>query len=58
MKPALRAAARILAAAMTAATEPAAAEAAPEDPCLWLEEVQGEKALDWVRARNAESRAA
>jgi prolyl oligopeptidase len=27
------------------------------DPFLWLEEVQGEKALDWVRARNAESAA-
>ncbi len=28
---------------------------APEDPYLWLEEVTGEKALDWVKARNAES---
>ena len=28
---------------------------APEDPYLWLEDVSGEKALDWVRARNAES---
>jgi prolyl oligopeptidase len=27
------------------------------DPWLWLEDVQGERALDWVRARNAESRA-
>ncbi len=27
------------------------------DPYLWLEEVQGEKALDWVKARNAETRA-
>jgi prolyl oligopeptidase len=26
-----------------------------EDPHLWLEEVEGEKALDWVRAQNAES---
>ncbi len=26
-----------------------------EDPYLWLEDVSGEKALDWVRARNAES---
>ncbi len=25
------------------------------DPYLWLEEVEGEEALDWVRARNAES---
>jgi prolyl oligopeptidase len=24
----------------------------PEDPYLWLEDVTGEKALDWVRARN------
>lgn len=29
--------------------------AAPEDPFLWLEEVEGERALDWARARNAES---
>ena len=28
---------------------------APEDPYLWLEDVSGERALDWVRARNAES---
>ena len=27
----------------------------PEDPYQWLEDVSGEKALDWVRARNAES---
>src|SRR5690349_8712127 len=24
-----------------------------DDPFLWLEDVQGEKALDWVRQRNA-----
>jgi prolyl oligopeptidase len=28
---------------------------APEDRYLWLENVTGEKALDWARARNAES---
>ena len=28
---------------------------APEDPYLWLEEVTGEKALDWVKARNTEA---
>ncbi len=27
----------------------------PADPYLWLEEVQGQQALDWARARNAES---
>ncbi|MFQ5608650.1 MAG: prolyl oligopeptidase family protein [Woeseiaceae bacterium] len=26
-----------------------------EDPYLWLEEVQDEKALDWVRAKNADT---
>jgi prolyl oligopeptidase len=26
-----------------------------EDPYLWLEDVTGEQALDWVRARNAET---
>ncbi|HEX2010006.1 MAG TPA: prolyl oligopeptidase family serine peptidase [Roseateles sp.] len=28
-----------------------------DDPYLWLEEVQGERALAWVRERNAESQA-
>jgi len=27
----------------------------PEDPYLWLEDVSGERALEWVKARNAES---
>ncbi|MEW6707527.1 MAG: prolyl oligopeptidase family serine peptidase [Pseudomonadota bacterium] len=31
--------------------------ATPDDPYLWLEEVQGDKALAWARERNAESRA-
>lgn len=34
-----------------------AADADPVDPHLWLEDVQGERALAWVHARNAESRA-
>lgn len=34
-----------------------ATAAEPDDPHLWLEEVQGEKALAWVRERNAESAA-
>ncbi len=38
---------------MTHAQTPAEAAA---DPYLWLEDVQGEKALDWVRERNAASR--
>ena len=29
--------------------------AEPADPHLWLEEVAGEKQLDWVKARNAEA---
>ena len=32
-----------------------AAAVTEEDPLLWLEEVQGERALAWVRERNAES---
>ena len=28
------------------------------DPFLWLEDVDGERQLDWVRARNAESQQA
>ena len=33
----------------------AAVAQAPDDPYLWLEEVAGDEALAWVRARNAES---
>jgi prolyl oligopeptidase len=33
----------------------AAKAPAPEDRYLWLEDVTGEKALEWARARNAES---
>jgi prolyl oligopeptidase len=33
------------------------AEPDPTDPYLWLEDVQGARALAWVHARNAESRA-
>ncbi len=32
-----------------------AAQASARDPYLWLEDVTGEKALAWVKARNAES---
>ena len=45
--------------AMSTAGPVAAADAAkapaPPDPYLWLEDVTGEKALEWARARNAES---
>ena len=34
---------------------PAAPAPPPDDPHLWLEEVQGERALGWVRERNAQS---
>src|SRR5688572_17666668 len=34
-----------------------AATTSDGDPYLWLEEVTGEKALGWVRQRNAESTA-
>ena len=54
----------LLALAMTAtlalpvtANANANANAADDDPYLWLEEVQGERALAWVRERNAQSRA-
>ncbi|HET9646578.1 MAG TPA: S9 family peptidase, partial [Burkholderiaceae bacterium] len=30
---------------------------ADDDPFLWLEDVQGDKALAWARERNAQSRA-
>ena len=43
------------AAAAEAAAAPTA-DAAAADPYLWLEDVQGERALAWVRERNAQSR--
>ncbi len=39
---------------MPSASSPATTAA--QDPYLWLEDVQGDKALDWVRARNAATR--
>src|SRR5262245_8199155 len=56
--------ARIFVAVLIVATPPAlAARAASaalpidvvDDPYLWLEDVTGEKALDWVRQQNAAS---
>ena len=41
---------------MAADTNTAHAAPTPDDPFLWLEDVQGDKALAWVRERNAESR--
>jgi prolyl oligopeptidase len=49
-------------AAALAASAPAMAQTVPapadDDPYLWLEDVQGDKALAWVRERNAETKAA
>jgi prolyl oligopeptidase len=42
----------LLAAVLSA---PTAASMANEDPYLWLEDVEAENSLDWVRARNAEN---
>jgi prolyl oligopeptidase len=41
--------------AQAPAADMAAAPTAAEDPFLWLEEVEGERALEWVRAQNARS---
>jgi prolyl oligopeptidase len=38
-----------------ASVEPAPEPAMPEDPYLWLEDVEGERALTWVEAQNAVS---
>jgi prolyl oligopeptidase len=48
-------AAAALAMTLTTATTTAARDTA-DDPWLWLEEVQGEKALDWVRELNVHTR--
>ena len=42
-------------AAMAVLMSFAMALAADDDPYLWLEDVEGEEALDWVRAQNARS---
>jgi prolyl oligopeptidase len=57
----LRNAAKVLtlAVACIAASAPLAMAALPDtddDPYLWLEDIQGERALNWVRERNAQSR--
>jgi len=50
------AAALNLAAPIAMSETPApAATPSTDDPYLWLEDVQGEKALNWVRERNAQS---
>lgn len=38
-----------------AAVAQSPAATSPDDPFLWLEEVEGPRALDWVRERNARS---
>ena len=47
----------LLAVALMSTALNAPTQTPPDDPYLWLEEVQGEKALNWVRERNRESRA-
>ena len=44
---------KYFAAILTALFTATIAVAADEDPYLWLEEVEGEKALEWVKARSA-----
>src|SRR5512135_1965075 len=58
MRPAALALALAMTALRTTATAQTATALPPVDPNLWLEDVTGEKALDWVRARNKESAAA
>jgi prolyl oligopeptidase len=45
----------LLLAACTTMKTPEVAPTASTDPYLWLEDVQGERALNWVRERNRES---
>ncbi len=46
-----------LIAGLAIAGSASAQTAPPSDPHAWLEDVQGEKALDWVKARNAKAEA-
>ena len=48
---------QILIAVVVLALSGIAAAEAPEDPYLWLEEVEGEKALEWVTERSADDTA-
>lgn len=52
-----RAAASTLLALLAACSTPVPAPTAAEDPHQWLEDVSGERALAWVRERNAASQA-
>ena len=52
----MRLALALAVAAMSLNLSHAAPTAAPDDPYLWLEDVEGAKALDWVKAQDAESR--
>ena len=47
----------LLLAAILVAVPAAVAADGDKDPYLWLEDVTGEKALAWVKERNAESTA-
>lgn len=49
----IRATLTALALGCSFATLAAAAETEEKDPYLWLEEIEGKKALDWVKAENA-----
>jgi len=49
------AAAFVLGSCSTMDTSHPPASAVSDDPFLWLEEVEGERALDWVRSQNARS---
>tara|TARA_B100000678_G_scaffold291599_1_gene309611 strand:- start:43790 stop:45985 length:2196 start_codon:yes stop_codon:yes gene_type:complete len=40
---------------MTEPAAPTAKAATTDDPYIWMEEVEGERALDWVRAQNERS---
>lgn len=41
--------------ALTASAAPPAVPSMPEDPYVWMEEIEGERALAWARAENATS---
>ena len=52
---ALATASALIAGAASAQTPPAAAPGMPADPFIWLEDVSGAKAMDWVKAENAKT---
>src|SRR3982750_3668863 len=45
----------VMTAASSAGAKPAAPASADHDPFMWMEEIEGARAIEWAKAHNAES---